>query len=173
MVWITCHPSIGRPIRWGIVGDATELGDGIFGPHVVPATTMDGQGGDAIVLDWMAASYLAPGVKPRPHAVVVKAREQRPAQPALIVVTSSYPSDPLRRPSGLHMARSEGTLVGDAIVVARSVGIELDTVLIEVALFERMARNEHLEVGTACREFLAAAIASLKSTLDPACRAEM
>lgn len=166
----TCHPSIGRPIRWGIVGDATELGGGIFGPHVFAATAMDGQGGDAIVLDWMAASYLAPGVKPRSHAVVVKAREQRPAQPSLIVVTSSYSSDPLRRPSGMYMARSEGTMVGDAIVVARSVGIELDTVVIEVALFERMARNERLEVGTVAREFLAAAMATLKSTLDPTSR---
>ena len=71
------------------------------------------------------------------------------------------------------MARSEGTLVGDAIVVARSLGVKLDTVLIELALFERMASNEHLDVETLCREFLGAAMASLKSTLDPTSRAEM
>ena len=172
MSW-TNHPSIERPIRWGIVGNAIELGGSIFGPHVVPATAMDSQGGDAVVLDWMAASYLAPGIKPRPHAVVVRAREQRAGQPALIVVTASYSPDPSRRPSGVAMARSEGTLVGDAIVVARSLGVKLDTVLIELALFERMARNEHLDVETLCREFLGAAMASLKSTLGPTSRAEM
>jgi hypothetical protein len=54
--------------------------------------------------------------------------------------------------------------VGDAIVVARSMGIVLDTAIVEYALFERMARNEQIEAETAAREFLASATAALKPT---------
>jgi hypothetical protein len=131
-----------RPFRWDIVENSV------------------GVRADAIVLDWMTASYFAPGVMPRPHAVVVKAREQ----PRYIVVTATYSSAPSERPSGVEMARTEGRLVGDAIVVARAAGLVLDSALIERRLFEAIAKNERLDIETATREFLEAATVAMKSS---------
>ncbi len=63
------------------------------------------------------------------------------------------------------MAKSEGRLVGDAIVVARSLGLVLDTAVVEQAFFERMARNENLAVGIAARAFLESAMTALQPTM--------
>jgi len=62
------------------------------------------------------------------------------------------------------MARDEGRLVGDAIVVARSMGIVLDTAVVGYALFEKLARNEQIDVESAARDFLLSATAALKPT---------
>jgi len=60
------------------------------------------------------------------------------------------------------MARTDGRAVGDAIVVARALGLVLETVIVEYRLFELMARNESIEAHIMAREFLSSAGAALK-----------
>ena len=156
------HPSIGQPLRWVVAGLSSAIAGTTFGAEVGRALTIAEGGCDAIVLDWMAASYLAPGIKPRPHCIVVRPREPRPQGfPPLIIVGASYPSEPTQRPSGVDMLRTEGRLVADAIIVGRSLGLVLETVLVQIEAFEMMAQNEKLEVGIAAREFFESAMAAV------------
>jgi len=157
------HPSVGQPLRWIVVTAQAQLGRILLEQDVFESTSLSNIDGHAIVLDWMTASYVAPGVKPRLHSTVVRARESRPAgYPPLIVVAASYPRDPAARPSGIEMARTDGRAVGDAIVVARALGLVLETVIVEYRLFELMARNESIEAHIMAREFLSSAGAALK-----------
>lgn len=156
------HPSLGRPLRWVVVGAAPVGSESLA---LCAAPTLAEAGGDALVLDWMAASYLAPGVKPRTHAVVVRVRAERLAgRPPLVIVTATYPSDPAARPSGAEMVRTEGRLVGDAIVVARSAGLTVDTVVVESAVVDALARNEQVAPSEAWRAFIGAANEAVRPT---------
>lgn len=164
---MSIHPSIGRPLRWVLVAGPDGQAAVADGPDiaVVEDLATGATQADAVVLDMMKASYVAPGVCPRPHAVVVAARAAHPGPyPALIVVSPVYPREPDQRPSGLAMAATEGRAVGDAIVVARSAGLTLDTVLLEGTMLEEVARNEGIEVREALQAFLEAARKAAKAT---------
>ena len=121
---------MGLPLDWVVVGDLPVARDADLGAGVRLARTFEEAAGDAVVLDWMAASYVAPGVKPRPHAVVVKAHDRGHQLPSLVVVAPSYSPDPARRPSGMEMIASDGALVGDALLVARCLGVTINTVVV-------------------------------------------
>jgi hypothetical protein len=136
--------------------------------QVSVASTIAEADGDAILMDWVAASYLAPCIAPRPHAIVVRAWEPVPqGLPALIVVTAGYPTDSAARPSGVEMIRNEGRLVGDAIVVARGLGVVLNTVVVDRTVFEQLAQNEHVDPTVTVREFLTSAMTALKPVSTP------
>ena len=159
------HPSMGRPVKWVIIADAGPIRFAPVAGSVSIVSTFDEGAGDAVVLDTMTASYAAPGVKPRPHAFVVRAWDaERGSYPALIIVTASYPPDPAKRPSGIEIVRNDGRLVGDAVLLARCAGLVLDTVLIEARLFDAYSRNERVDVAEAAREFFATATAALRAT---------
>lgn len=164
---MSVHPSIGRPLRWVLVSGPDGPVAGADGDDVavVEDLATGAAKADAVMLDMMKASYVAPGVCPRPHAVVVAARaEHRGSYPALIVVSPVYPREADQRPAGLAMAAAEGRAVGDAIVVARSAGLTLDTVLLEGTMLETVARNEGIEVRAALQAFLEAAREAAKAT---------
>jgi hypothetical protein len=156
------------PLAWVVVGDLPLADDADLGARVRLARTFEEAAGDVVVLDWMAASYLAPGVKPRPHAVVVRAHEREHQFPSLVLVPPSYSRD-RARPSGMDMIASEGRLVGDALLVARCAGLSINTVAIEALAFENYARNEHVDVLAAAQEFFRAATKGI----SPATRARM
>ena len=152
------------PLDWVVVGDLVIARDAYIGARVRIARTFEQAAGDAVVLDWMAASYVAPGVKPRPHAVVVKAHDRGHRLPSLVVVAPSYSPDPARRPSGRDMIASDGALVGDALLVARCVGLTINTVVVEARSFEAYARNEQVDVLAAAQEFFRSATKAIVAT---------
>lgn len=160
------HPSLGKPLRWVVVDEA---GTSLI-PGVETVTGVDVAAADAVVLDAMSASYLGPGVRPRPHAVVVRADpKRRGSYPPLLVVTPSYPPEPGGRPSGEEMIRGEGRLVGDAIAVARCAGLVVDAVVIEKRHIDAYARNEALDASRVLEVFIDAAKRAARSTLPRNC----
>lgn len=156
------HPSLGKPLRWVVVDEA---GASLI-PGLPTVERIDIAAADAVVLDTMSASYLGPGVRPRPHAVVVRVDPKRRGDyPPLVVVTPSYASERASRPSGEEMIRNEGRLVGDAIAVARCAGLVVDALVIERRHIDAYARNEGLDASRVLEVFIDAAQRAAKSTL--------
>lgn len=158
------HPSIGNPIRWVLIA---ELADRFEVKESVSwAERMAEAECDAVLMDMITASHIAPGVRPRPHAVVVRAWEgRRGDHPDLIVVTPSYDRLSPATPSGLPMINHEGGMIGDAIGVGRCSGLRLDSVAVPISVLAANEANEGIDRASAWTELRRSAMSALKATL--------
>jgi len=158
------HPSIGSPIRWVLIA---ELADRFEVEESVSwAERMAEADCDAVLMDMITASHVAPGVRPRQHAVVLRTwRERRGDQPDLVVVTASYDRLSPDTPTGLKMINREGGMVGDAIAVARCSGLQLDSVAVPISVLAAYEANEGIDRASAWTELWRSAMSALRATL--------
>ncbi len=158
------HPSIGNPLRWVLIAEVSDHFD-VEG-SATWADRMADVDCDAVLMDVITASHLAPGVRPRPHAVVLRAwRKRRGDHPDLVVVTPSYVRMSPDTPSGLKMINREGGMVGDAIAVARCSGLQLESVAVPISVLAAYEANEGIDRASAWKELWRSAMSALKATL--------
>lgn len=158
------HPSIGNPLRWVLIGERADRfdieGSASWAEGVAAANC------DAVLMDMISASHIAPGVRPRPHAVVLRAWEARRGDhPDLVVVTPSYDRLSPATPSGLTMIEREGGTIGDAIAVARCLGLQVDSLAVPVSILAAYEANEDIDRASAWATLWRSAMSALKATL--------
>lgn len=156
------HPSLGKPVRWLLVRKRPDEVWPTFDVEVEPVDTTDEA--DVLVIDLMTATYIAPGAKPRTHAVILTPREPRGRYPGLLVVFPTFPAD---RPLAPELVDEAGRLVGDAIAVGRCAGHKMDVIAVAAHIFENIAKSVGGDKESAARRFFNVAHEALKATTRP------